>query len=229
MDRENKQFRSLGFVGKPRRRPESEQFFHLARTAKQAILVLSSIQPDALSRKKGHSKPDRVFRHSPGSCEDRGFTLVEVLVAIAVLLLGLVPLLQLHVGSLRNFSRAQLRTEASLVARSKLAEILADAEGKLQTQTGRLDNPELGAVYTWETEVSDVEDKMSPLFQDTVALDWQDVRQVTVTVSWMDGRREASLSLSTYHLVPTLEIQKTKRLDSAEEPGNSSQPPGNLP
>ena len=39
--------RVLGFVGKLRRRPESEPFFRLAKTAKQAMFVLSSMQPDA--------------------------------------------------------------------------------------------------------------------------------------------------------------------------------------
>jgi len=56
--------RKLGSVGKLRRRPESEQFFRLAKTAKQAMFVLSSIQPDAARWKKGRSKPDRVFRQS---------------------------------------------------------------------------------------------------------------------------------------------------------------------
>ena len=37
-------------VGEFRRRPESEQFFRLAKTVKQAMLVLSSIQPDAARR-----------------------------------------------------------------------------------------------------------------------------------------------------------------------------------
>ena len=55
---------TLSFVGKLRRRPESEPFFLLAKTAKQAMFVLSSMQPDAARRKKGRSKPDRVFRHS---------------------------------------------------------------------------------------------------------------------------------------------------------------------
>jgi len=40
-----------GFVGKLHRRPESERFFRLAKTAKQAMFVLSSMQPDAASRK----------------------------------------------------------------------------------------------------------------------------------------------------------------------------------
>ena len=55
----------LGFVGKLARRPESEQFFRLAKTTKQTILVLSSIQPDAVRRKKGRSKPDRILRQAP--------------------------------------------------------------------------------------------------------------------------------------------------------------------
>ena len=54
-----------GSVGKLARRPKSEHVFRLAKTAKQAMLVLSSMQPDAARRRKGRSKPDRVFRHSP--------------------------------------------------------------------------------------------------------------------------------------------------------------------
>ena len=40
-------------------------FFRLTKTAKQAMFVISSIQPDAVRRKKGRSKPDRVFRQAP--------------------------------------------------------------------------------------------------------------------------------------------------------------------
>ncbi|MCF7974238.1 MAG: hypothetical protein K9N55_10515, partial [Phycisphaerae bacterium] len=48
-------------------RPESEQFFRLTKTAKQAMFVLSSIQPDAGRRKKGRSKPDRILRQAPST------------------------------------------------------------------------------------------------------------------------------------------------------------------
>ena len=48
--------------------PRASLFFPLAKTAKQAMLVLSSMQPDAAKRKKGRLKPDRVLRqtHSEG-------------------------------------------------------------------------------------------------------------------------------------------------------------------
>ena len=56
--------RGLGSVGKVHRRPESEQFFRLAKTAKQTMLVLSSMEPDAARGEKGRSKPGRLFRQS---------------------------------------------------------------------------------------------------------------------------------------------------------------------
>jgi hypothetical protein len=40
-------------AGEFRRRPESKPFFRLAKTAKQAMLVLSSMPPDAARWKKG--------------------------------------------------------------------------------------------------------------------------------------------------------------------------------
>ncbi len=65
-------FGILGFVGILARRPEGEQFFRLTKTAKQATLVLSSMEPDAARRKKGRSKPDRVLRQAPRPAVMRG-------------------------------------------------------------------------------------------------------------------------------------------------------------
>ncbi len=61
-------------VGEFRRRPESEQFFRLAKTAKQAMFVLSSMQPDAARRRKGRSKPDRILRQAPNRAVTKGFS-----------------------------------------------------------------------------------------------------------------------------------------------------------
>jgi len=43
--------------------------FRLTKTAKQAILVVSSMEPDAVRQKTSRSKPDRVFRQSLGHIE----------------------------------------------------------------------------------------------------------------------------------------------------------------
>ena len=69
----------LGSVGKLHRRPESEPFFRLAETAKQAMLVLSSMQPDADRRRKGRSKPDRVFRQSLESKTSHAIAIARLL------------------------------------------------------------------------------------------------------------------------------------------------------
>ena len=58
---------ATGQLGVCRRIPSSAReraFFCLAKTAKQAILASSSMQPDAARRKISRSKPDRVFRQS---------------------------------------------------------------------------------------------------------------------------------------------------------------------
>ncbi|MFC1652844.1 prepilin-type N-terminal cleavage/methylation domain-containing protein [Planctomycetota bacterium] len=159
-----------------------------------------------------------------------GFTLVEVLVAMAVLLLGLVPLLQLHVGSLRGLNRTHLHNEASMIARSKLAEVLAEKGEQLHAQRGRLDSSALATVYEWSAEVVAVDDK-APEVLENLQLSWADVRQVTVTVSWRDGQREDSLSLSAYHLTAMHENQRTG-LSSQDDTNTSNArrtETGNLP
>ena len=51
----------LGSVKKLHLHAQERSFFCLAKTAKQAMLVLSSMQPDTARRKTSRSKPDGVF------------------------------------------------------------------------------------------------------------------------------------------------------------------------
>src|SRR5262249_54706992 len=57
---------------------------------------------------------------------NRGFTLLEVLVAVAVLGLALVSLLGLHVRNIDLIARDERVTEATMLARGLMAEIDAD-------------------------------------------------------------------------------------------------------
>ncbi|MCH7917956.1 MAG: ADP-ribosylglycohydrolase family protein [Planctomycetes bacterium] len=77
----------LGSIGKLHRRPEGEQCFRLAKTAKQAMSVLSSIKPDSARWKKGRSKPDRVFRQSlRQTCSVRRVTPSVLLMLVVIFL-----------------------------------------------------------------------------------------------------------------------------------------------
>ncbi|MEM6734211.1 MAG: prepilin-type N-terminal cleavage/methylation domain-containing protein, partial [Myxococcota bacterium] len=53
----------------------------------------------------------------------RGFTLLEVMIALLILAVSLAVLLQAQAGSLANSSRARDMTVATLLARSKMIDI----------------------------------------------------------------------------------------------------------
>ncbi len=57
------------------------------------------------------------------SLGNAGFTLLEVMVAVAVLAVGVVPLLVTHATTVANIRRGRELTVASLLARERLAEL----------------------------------------------------------------------------------------------------------
>jgi len=85
----------------------------------------------------------------------RGFTLLEVLVAVAVLGLALVSLLGLHVRNLDLIDRDQRVTEATLLARGLMAEVDAAPFPDLGITDGdfELRYPERYPDLRWEREV----------------------------------------------------------------------------
>jgi general secretion pathway protein I len=86
----------------------------------------------------------------------RGFTLLEVLVAVAVLGLALVSLLALHVRNIDLIARDERITQSTLLARGVMAEIAAGPFPELGVTSGdfELDYPERFPDLKWETEVS---------------------------------------------------------------------------
>ena len=84
-----------------------------------------------------------------------GFTLLEVLVAVAVLGLALVSLLGLHVRNIDLIARDTRITEATLLARGLMAEVDAGPFPELGFTEGdfELDYPDLHPGVRWEREV----------------------------------------------------------------------------
>jgi prepilin-type N-terminal cleavage/methylation domain-containing protein len=85
----------------------------------------------------------------------RGFTLLEVLVAVAVLGVGLVSLLGLHVRNIDLIARDQRVTEATMLARGLMAEVDAEPFPALGLTDGdfELVYPERYPDLRWEREV----------------------------------------------------------------------------
>ena len=77
-----------------------------------------------------------------------GFTLLEVLVAVAILAIAMVAILKANVQSLDTLTRSRETSTASLLAESKLAEV--EAAGAANWSELRGDFAEDYPDYTWE-------------------------------------------------------------------------------
>lgn len=118
-----------------------------------------------------------------------GFTLLEIMVALAIIAILLVPLLRLHLLSLDATIRSQDLTTAILLAQGQLA-AMGDfpEEGE---DTGTFEEPELQK-FRWQTAVTehsfDSEDGSTKV----------EVRRIAVTVLWTDSGSERQYGLESY-------------------------------
>jgi general secretion pathway protein I len=87
----------------------------------------------------------------PGRC--RGFSLLEVLVAFAILALSLTVLMQVFSTGLRNISVGEDYTRAVLLAESVLASVGVEQSLQEGEQTGAFDD-RYGEEYRWRVAVS---------------------------------------------------------------------------
>lgn len=125
---------------------------------------------------------------------DSGFTLLEVLVAVAIVGVALVMLLRLHLLSLDATLAAQDLTTAVLLAEGKLATFMAQSPREGEDE-GQFDGPGLER-FSWTTSVIDYDIDLG--VQNDGREEAIGLRHVTVSVHWRDGSRNRSYSLETY-------------------------------
>ena len=121
---------------------------------------------------------------------ERGFTLIEILVAFVIVALALGALLQIFATGLRSTSTAENYTIAALLAESKLAGIGIEEPLEEGDQSGEFDNG-----FRWATNVRSY-DVGGP----TLAPGAIQAFEVSVTVLWGGPMRERSVSLATLRL-----------------------------
>jgi general secretion pathway protein I len=90
------------------------------------------------------------FRHFQS-----GFTLLEVMIAVAIIAIALVAVFGSQSQSLSFANEAKFNTTAALLAQSKIAEIAAETPEDLASESG--DFGEDFPNYHWNLTVSDVE------------------------------------------------------------------------
>ena len=106
---------------------------------------------------------------------NKGFTLLEIMIAVAILAVALVTLLGSQSQSVFFANSAKFETMAALLAQSKMSEITIQHADSLSSDRGDFGDDYPG--YAWEATVSDV----SIEGMDTIS---NYLKQIDLTVTW---------------------------------------------
>ena len=114
----------------------------------------------------------------------RGFTLLEVMIATAIVAMAVTVLLGLANRSLAVHERLQRTTQATLLAQSRLAEIEVAARtgGSRQDESGDFAPPD--QLFHWQSLWSE-----TPL---------PAIRRIDLTVSWGEVARNEAVTLTSF-------------------------------
>lgn len=113
----------------------------------------------------------------------RGFSLIEVILALAILILGLVGVIVLFPVGLRASRQASVLSEETLLAQSRLEEIKTLGYDKINAEEGTYKN------FKWQVEFEEIapEGIANP----------SGLRKAIVTIKWNQGGQEKKDSFST--------------------------------
>ncbi|MCU1336212.1 MAG: hypothetical protein JWO19_1793 [Bryobacterales bacterium] len=126
--------------------------------------------------------------------QQRGFTLLEALVATMIMGIAVAGILNALAASSRNVSRLTQADRAVLLARTKMDELLVnDALPRKVFLEGRFAFAEAGAMDAgWRARVTPIESA-----PEAVDLNWV-IDRIELEISWMDGATRRSFSLEGY-------------------------------
>ena len=135
--------------------------------------------------------------------KQRGFTFIEVLLALSIVLISLVPLLHLLAKSISVTDSAQCLSQATLIGSAKLAEVMSASSPEIGMESGRVENEDSDLIFKWEVTVADEDPK--ELEETNVS----GLRKVNVIVIWNEGVKQRQVTLSTYIALDQTVIQTT--------------------
>jgi general secretion pathway protein I len=118
---------------------------------------------------------------------DNGFTLMEVMVALAVVAIALTAIYRMHTQTLFMDARGRFDTVAAMLARQKLSDIDTANLKDLTSDSGDFGNAHSG--FTWRIQSENV-------LSDLLKEDGPTLKRITLTISFNE---DASLfTLTTY-------------------------------
>jgi hypothetical protein len=122
----------------------------------------------------------------------KAFILVEVLIALSITAISLVPLLHLLVVSIFMVDSAGCLSKATLIGNAKLAEVVSKGYPEVGSDRDVIEDESSNVTFKLQVSISDAHAK------ELEDINVSGLREVSVSVTWMDGQRQKRISLSTY-------------------------------
>jgi len=153
--------------------------------------------------------------------KEKGFTLLEIMIAVSILAISLLVILDLHGGSMLTSRRAEEVTQATMLARMKMREVQLEIEKEMgkggfpsdeKSMEGTFDEPFDN--YKWSALITKVEipvppqpegdeegggvDIMLKVFQMITEKIAEAAREIRLEVTWDELGEEQSISVATH-------------------------------
>lgn len=132
---------------------------------------------------------------------NKGFTLIEVVVALAILGVGLAIIIELFSGGLRLGRTSEEYTKAANYARMKMEEISSQQDIEEGMKEGEFDNG-----FRWQVNVKKIDIlpiEKNPDFKPPVEL-----FQVKINILWKSGLKEKSTRIESYKTIRLEDVEK---------------------
>ena len=123
------------------------------------------------------------------------FTLIEVLIALVITVIGLVPLLHLLTTSILMTDSAWNLSQATLIGNARLAEVITENDLEIGIDQGSVESQEKEIVFDWQSKITEAQ------IEELEDTGLTGLRKVTVTVMWNEGQSRKQIFLTTYVFV----------------------------